>query len=183
MMNSKLNRDQILNELLRTLVLGWGFAPVSHALQELQRNNDWTSPSPKSKKATQKDDSQAEKMLEVAILPDHTKEMIVEFARNYDRKLAFPKLSDAKSFLISHHENPKDVKNRNQAFSRMIPLITKMSEKGLARLISYSRHSGPARLDAISDAIKDAGANYRGQLTDSRNNEGVDPPAKPSEAE
>lgn len=161
-MTSKLNRDQILRGILTSLVNGWGYRAVLTALHNLEKPaaNGISSPIPRS---PENDQLTAVQIIEQLEASDDRKRMMINLARDFDSGIAFPKLSDVRSFLVSHHRNPKDVKTRSQAFRRLMPIISGMSEKGLEKLISRSQHSGPAELDAISKAIRGAGEDLRGE--------------------
>ncbi|WP_439538947.1 hypothetical protein [Sphingomonas sp.] len=158
---AKLNRDEILHELLKTLVDGWGQSAVQAALDGL------CSPveTAKRKRARSRDKpvfQRAVDLVEELKLPPDRDAILTELARRFDEGSAFPKIGDARSFLLSHHRNGTDLKGRIPAFKRMLPVLVEMSPKGLERLLARSHHSGPADLGEISDAIKGAGENLRG---------------------
>lgn len=160
-MTSKLNREEILRDLLRTLVSGWGHKAVADALEELSGKPTGSRSKGRSSE-TPKEEMKALQIAERLQLPDSKKDLIILFAKDFDDGKAFPRMSDIRAFLISHHQNSKEIRNREQAFRRMIPVLERMSEKGLSKVIARSQHSGPAGLDLISDAIKGAGENLRG---------------------
>lgn len=162
-MPAKLNQSEILHDLLRTLVAGWGFGRVREALESLEANGVEKRKISRLRKP--KSDAQrasAVALVEKLDVPPERKALILTLARSYDDESAFPTLSDARAFLLSHHRDARDIKTRPQAFKRILPLLTLMSEKGLEAAIARSRHSGPAELDAISKAIRDAGETMRG---------------------
>jgi hypothetical protein len=160
---AKLNQTEILRELLRTLVAGWGIGRVRDALDALEAESDEAPKTARPRRAQ----SDAQRGSAVALAEDldlapERKTLILALARAYDDESAFPTLGDARAFLLSHNRDAKDIKTRPQAFRRLLPLLTSMSEKGLETAIARSRHSGPAKLDAISKAIRDAGETMRG---------------------
>lgn len=159
-MSVKLNRDAILREMLTTLVKGWGRKAVYDALNEILGAPDTINNRPAANYSHS--EPRAVKLIEELPLSGDRKALLLQLARNFDGGTAFPKMSDVRAFLASHHQNSKDLKSRDQAFRKMVPLLAKMSEKGLMRVISRSQHSGPAELGSISDAIKGAGENLRG---------------------
>lgn len=160
-MTTKLNRDAILREMLVTLVKGWGPKAVYETLDEVVGASLEKSNSHQSPKASESEPS-ALHLVEDLPLGGERKELLIKFARDFDAGAAFPKLADIRAFLASHHHVPKDLRSRIQGFRKMVPLLTEMSEKGLAKVISRSQYSGPADLEAISDAIRGAGENLRG---------------------
>lgn len=159
---AKLNRDEILRDILRTLVGGWGKGAVFAALEALD-----TAP-PDSKRnrgeGAAEDIAQGAEALVAEIeLPSEHRQLMVDLAKRFDDGNAFPKLGDVRSFLLSHQQDAASLKTRVQGFKRMLPILSRMSPKGLERLIARSHHSGPADLGEISDAIRGAGEDLRGK--------------------
>lgn len=111
---------------------------------------------------TATDESAAFHLVQLMDVPINRKTLLLNLAERYDDGTAFPKISDVRSVLLSHHQNAKDLKTRIQAFKRLLPVLSAMSEKGLEKLISRAHHSGPAELGAISEAIRGAGEDLRG---------------------
>lgn len=161
-MSGKLNKAQILHEMLETLVKGWGLKAVQDALADLSsrtmsENARERQPSPAAER-----ESKAVELALSLTLQEGQRSLLVEIAKAFDNGSAFPKNSDVKSFLAAHNAPAKEIRSRDHAFRLMIPILEKMSEKGLARILSSSRHSGPAELGSISEAIKDTGNDLRG---------------------
>lgn len=163
-MSNKLNRDQILTNILQTLIDGWGRAAVIEALDRTASPKTGAR-SDLARPETVRSEPKAVQLVENLELPAPRKELLIQVARDFDAERAFPRMSDARAFLMSHHQNARDIKSRAQAFRKMIPILQKMSEKGLAKVIARSHHSGPAALDSISDAIRGAGEDLRGKNT------------------
>lgn len=160
-MSAKLNRDEILREILSTLVKGWGRKAVHDALDKIK--GEWVNgPEEKYTEETKGGESKIIPVVENLLIPEERKILILKLARAYDAGVAFPKMSDVKAFLASHHQGVKDLRSRDQAFNKMIPILQRMSEKGLMKVISQSHYSGPVELGSISDAIKGAGQDMRG---------------------
>lgn len=163
-MAAKLNRDQILRGILRTLVDGWGYDAVKTTLETIDTDTATTREAAAAdRKASLKTTAAAQ--IEELQLPPGRRLLLKTLALSYDEGTAFPKLSDARAFLISHQRDAKEVKSRSQAFKRMLPILNQMSEKGLEKVISRSHHSGPAELDPISKAIRGAGEELRGAVS------------------
>lgn len=161
---AKLNRDEILRGLIQTLVDGWGQSAVRNALEELGSSQEFgRSKAPKGR-ADDLGPKAAKLVSDLEISPDR-KAVLVELAERFDEGRAFPKLRDIKSFLLSHHRDGADLKTRETAFKRMLPVLIEMSPKGLEKLLARSHHSGPADLGAISDAIRGTGENLRGGVS------------------
>jgi len=124
-----------------------------------------------------KSESLAVQMVADLPMPAQKKNLLLHLAERFDEGSAFPKVADVRSFLMSHHHDSKELKGRSQAFKRMLPVLSNMSEKGLEKVISRSYHSGPAELEAISDAIRGAGEHLRGV----HRNENLLPSSEPSD--
>lgn len=161
-MSAKLNRNDILSSLLRALVDGWGYGAVREALIAFEDGvRTDRKPKPRGKSDAQRDFAVAQ--VEELHLPSERRELLLTLAVRYEEGSAFPKLGDARAFLLSHQRNAKDINSRAQAFRRMLPILSQMSEKGLETVIARSHHSGPAELAPISQAIRGAGEVMRGR--------------------
>ena len=153
-------KQQLLSRLLQTLVDEWGYGTVLASLQKLES-------SPHSDERTHgkerlKGELSATQLAADMPVADEKKHLILRLAHHFDEGSSFPNISDIRAFLLSHHHNARSIRDRSNAFKRMLPILSGMSEKGLERLISKSRHSGPAELEAISNAIREAGEDLRG---------------------
>lgn len=160
---AKLNRDEILRGLLQTLLDGWGKSAVQAALDTLETPVQGD----KRKRGERPVDNNARGaealVAEMDLSPEH-RNLLSDLARRFDEGRAFPTPGDIRSFLLSHQQDATELKSRVQAFKRMLPILSRMSPKGLERLIARSHHSGPADLGEISDAIRGAGEDLRGKL-------------------
>ena len=157
-MSKLLTKDEILHETLSMLVRGYGKAAVVSALEDLDRASGVTRKRSKGKREAEEPD--AVKFVD-SQMPFPHGDLIRRFAQDYDRGNALPRRSDIRRFLLDHRIEPDELRSRNQAFRKMLPLLRGMSEKGLVRLINRARFSGPAQLDEISDAIKGTGSELR----------------------
>lgn len=158
---AKLNRDEILVGLLKTLVDGYGRPAIDRALQRLDGKGE-----ARQERAAQSEpeiQKGAERIVSEANIAPEKKPLIIEIARRFDEGSAFPKASDVRSFLISHHQTVGELKSRPASFRQMLPVLIAMSPKGLEKVLSRSQFSGPADLGAISDAIRGAGEEWRGR--------------------
>lgn len=160
-MAAKLNKAEILTGILQNLVDGWGYGLVRDSLENLETGvgNDRKSPKPRK---NERKLIPAVKLVEQSKLPSSDSMLLLDLARRFDEGTAFPKLGDTRAFLIAHHLDTKGIRDRSEAFRRMLPILTRMSEKGLEKVISRAHHSGPADLEPISKAIRGAGESMRG---------------------
>lgn len=158
---AKLNRDEILRNMLQTLVDGWGSNAVQTALDALQTVHKTAKPR-RPKASLEASGPSAIDLVAEVDMPRERKAIVNELAMRFDEGSAFPKLSDVRAFLLAHHRNGTDVKTRTVGFKRMLPVLAAMSPKGLEKLLARSHYSGPADLAPISDAIRGAGETMRG---------------------
>lgn len=168
-MSSKLNRDEILREILSTLIKGWGRKAIYDALDNLEEGAKTKGPDDGQAGNAKSNESKAVQIVEGLAIPEERKILMLQLATAYDAGAAFPKLSDIKAFLSSHHQKTSELRSRDQAFRKIVPILQRMSEKGLLKVISHSHHSGPVELGSISDAIKGAGQDMRGPLAEDDN--------------
>lgn len=167
-MSAKLNKEQILHEMLDVLIKGWGLKAVQDGLATLSskttsgvRGAKVVEPS----SATVKDPKAVMLVLDLTI-PEERKALLIEIAEAFDSGSAFQRTSDVRSFLAAHSTPVREIRSRDHAFRLMLPIFERMSEKGLARILSSSRHSGPAELGSISEAIKGTGKDLRDSAPD-----------------
>jgi len=160
-MSSRLTRSDVLRNLLQVLVDGWGYRAVVASLESIgpsAKKGRTNAPARQRVKV----EKGAVRIVEGEVLPPQRKRLLLGLATAFDEGRAFPKLNDVRTFLMAHHQNANDLKTRPQAFRRMLPVLTGMSDKGLEKVISRSHHSGPAELEPISNAIRGAGEDLRG---------------------
>lgn len=159
-MANLLTKDEILHETLQTLVRGYGRAAVSHALENLTHAPAFKE-SPRGKRVQVENEKPEAVDYVDSMMPFPNSDLIRRFAEEYDRGAALPKSADIKRFFIENRIAADSPKSRNQAFRQILPVLRRMSDKGLLRLLSRSQYSGPAKLDEISEAIRGAGSDLR----------------------
>lgn len=154
---SNINKDKILEEILLTLVAGWGKSKVQATLDQLSSRSKSSQPerSVRKKGSTEEVPDAVSYVEELDFVENRS--ILLRFAEAFDNKRAFPTSTDIRQFLLSQNVYVKEVKSRNQAFRRILPVLQGMSSKGLLKALDRAQYSGPTRLDEISDAIKSAG--------------------------
>lgn len=165
-MSKKLTRDEILREMLTTLINGWGRKSVFDALNEIAGVDKAEDVANMQPGGTASNELNAVRLVTELQITNGRKVLMLQLAKDYEAGSAFPKISDVKAFLASHNHRTNELRSRDQSFRMIIPILQKMSEKGLLVLLSRSRHSGPADLGSISDAIKSVGQNLGAQKKD-----------------
>lgn len=167
-MSNKLNRDEILREMLDTLVKGWGRKAVYEALDELAGTKKSVRLGSDSSDDRTLVETRAVQLVEDLSIAADRKNVMLELAAEFDAGNAFPSTADVKAFLASHQLDVKEIRSRHQAFRRMIPILLRMSDKGLFSIISKAHQTGPAKLTFISDAIKDVGYKRRNNFGENK---------------
>jgi hypothetical protein len=152
------SRKALLTKLLQTLVDEWGYEDVATALAStngaLSDRHAEGSTSPSSKKRVR---LSATEQIERAALEGEQKELLLQLAVRYDRKLFLPSVADVREFLIMMGTRPIGMKDRTQAFRVLLESLMRLPIARLQQLAQTALHSGPSELGPISDAITLAG--------------------------
>lgn len=152
-MSSKINKEQILEDILRTLVAGWGRQGVKDALERVGAEPRDGAKVPKPIELEQTEE--APQAFEYARSRNFgaNQRLIEELAREYDEGKIFARNADIQNFLKSHGYRLRESKSRNQAFRLISSALANMSRKGVMGVIERARYSGPAKLEEVSEAI------------------------------
>lgn len=157
-------RYDLLESLLTPLLLEWGRDAVLACIAELdtnsvagerQRRQAGTDRGPSSRKPS------AVEITGRAELPTTKRDALFRLASLFDRKLFLPTASDVRHFLELRAQQPGPVKQRHDAFRKVLALLSDMADEELERLIENSTHAGPTQLGPLSDAIRATGAAMR----------------------
>jgi hypothetical protein len=156
----------LLRSLLAVLVDEWGYEVVRMRLDESR------SGGPAQPEGSSQDESKVtkggagERRLEKVTasslaskvsLPSHHKRLIELLAEQYDRKQFLPTASDIRYFFEVHGEMPPMVKQRIEAFRKVLRLLSTLPESALQRIIEDDAHRGPSRLAPLSEAMRGVG--------------------------
>lgn len=152
------SRKALLTKLLQTLVDEWGYEDVATALASTNgalsdRHAEGSTSQPSKKRVK----LSATEQIERAALEGEQKELLLQLAVRYDRKLFLPSVADVREFLIMMGTRPIGMKDRTQAFRVLLESLTQLPIARLQQLAQTSLHSGPSELGPISDAITIAG--------------------------
>lgn len=155
------SRKALLTKLLQTLVDEWGYEDVATALAStngdlsdpLVRRAEGSTPQPSKKRVR----LSATEQIERAGLEGEQKELLLQLALRYDRKLFLPSVADVREFLIMMGTRPIGMKDRTQAFRVLLESLMQLPVARLQQLAQTALHSGPSELGPISDAITIAG--------------------------
>ncbi len=162
----------LLAKLTQTLVEEWGYNEVQEALSQLsnaerQARMASTSrklapqqPLPKRAANRSKKPTAVEQVTRFST-PDSERETLLAIAAKFDRKEFLPSVGDIREFLAMMGEESGAMKDRLDGFRRLLPRLSQLPSDRLERLASSTRHSGPAQLGPLSDAIKSTGEAIR----------------------
>ncbi|MGO8189392.1 hypothetical protein AB9F38_31355 [Rhizobium leguminosarum] len=90
------------------------------------------------------------------------KALLVDLAMQFDHKTFLPSIADVRAFLEMRGRDAKGLKQRPEAFRRVIKAIIDMPKESLEQMVLTSVHAGgPSQLGPLSDAIKFASAAVR----------------------
>lgn len=151
-------RNSLLSNILRILVQEWGHQEVDAALADLISNTKTSVDDYKVKRHRVSTRPLAIEQVARAQLPEAQEGTLRELATRFDRKQFLPTVSDVREFLLLMGENPGMMKDRSEAFRRLLRAISGLPPEQLERLAASTHHSGPSQLGPLSDAISSAAA-------------------------
>lgn len=159
------SRNALLNRLLRTLVQEWGHREVEAALRRLSEEEGRadahrpTTDGPEASRRTRTATKlPASEQVARAHLPKPQEAAMLELAIRFDQRQFLPSLSDVREFLVMMGERPGAMKDRSEAFRRLLKALSALPPERLERLANSALHSGPSQLGPLSDAIAAAAA-------------------------
>ena len=157
------SQKALLNNLLRALVQEWGYGEVEAALASLSNSPGWTDNSryvsdglerrPKKRNSARLIVSE---QVERTEMPISKKLALYNLADRFDCKYFLPSLPDVREFLIMMGEKPGAMKDRPEAFRRLLRTLILLPPEQLEQLVNSERHSGPSQLGPLSEAISSA---------------------------
>jgi hypothetical protein len=159
------SRKALLNNLLRTLVQEWGHKEVQAALAQLADAVGGTDAhlpeggrSEGIRRTRNATKLLASEQVARAKLAEAQRAVLEELALRFDRKQFLPSVPDVREFLVMMGERPGAMKDRSEAFRRLLVALSGLPLERLKRLESSALHSGPSQLGPLSDAISAAAA-------------------------
>ena len=165
-MSSKQNvhSRQLLRALLSPLVKEWGVREVEDALHDIyrarqhladtrpstdeERGPDYHHTVKRSKRPT------AVEIVQRLKIPEERRPLLLTLATQFDHKTFLPSIGDVKHFLEMHGHGTDAIRQRPDAFRRVISILLNMSHESLSKWIERGAHSGPSQLGPLSDAIR-----------------------------
>lgn len=159
-------QDNLLNEVIRTLIQECGYERVFAALTRVSsQNQPETHPAvePRRKNSRRGGSRKTPKLraseqLARASLPDPHKAAIHDLALRFDHKQFLPSMADVREFLTMLGERPVPMKDRSDAFRQLLKALARLPTERIRAVASSGQYSGPSQLGPLSDAISAAGA-------------------------
>ena|SRR5436309_10935817 len=151
------SRKSLLTKLVAAIVDEWGFDEVVAELEVVRHSSrdlpGGTGRQPSKKRAK----PNAVEQVERAVHDPEQKEILLQLADRYDRKLFLPSVADVREFLATTGNRPIGLKDRSQGFRILLQSFSRMPIVRLQQLAQTNLHSGPSELGSLSDAIAAAG--------------------------
>lgn len=157
--------NETLRKLLSVLVDGWGFQSVESTLQQIKSTPAKPDEGENAGVGDRRNSEQA-KPSAVDIVtkikaPPYTKQLLLEVASRYEAKLFLPTVADVRNFLETRGYPARQVKQRLEAFRRVLDVLLETPPDRLERIVRQASRSGPSQLGPISDAIRATNASIR----------------------
>lgn len=158
-MTSRMSQ-RLLRELLVPLVRSWGAQAVRDALGEVELQPTSGSGGRRKPTKSKRKLSPSELVMKTASSAE-SRSNLIELAHQYEAKTFLPRVGDARHFLEMKGRPSDNLKDRDEAFRKILPVLADMPEDQLRELRNSAAHSGPSRLGPLSDAIGSTGADLR----------------------
>lgn len=164
-MTEKKSKLYLLKDLLAPLLREWGHDTVRQCLAELHADhgNGGVSSAAQERKSTKEyRRSSASEIVERLNAPSARKESLRILAARFDAKTFLPTASDVRHFLEMRGHASGPVKQRQDAFRKVLDVLVGMADDELLLIQDSGAHAGPTQLGPLSDAIKATSATVRG---------------------
>lgn len=156
--------DDVFNELLAR----YGRSELQRRL-ELLLDNAGPAPSASRRKRAPKSvpgkrrskRKSAAEYVEAMDVPEARKGVMRGIAKRFDEKRFLPTIADVRYFAQVHGVDAATFRSRDTTIPRLFSLLSSMDEDRLRWIERSGMFSGPADLDSLSDAIKEAGIRRR----------------------
>lgn len=153
-----------LKELLIPLINQWGREAVLRAIEELgeTRGNEGVRHQPATPRVGTKAKPGAVTLAQRASVAPEKKALLLDLAVQFEHRAFLPSIGDVRAFLEMRGLDSKGLKQRPEAFRRVIRAVVDMPKDSLQQLVSNNVNAGgPSQLGPLSDAIKFASAAVR----------------------
>lgn len=166
-----------LKDLLSPLIKQWGRDEVLRAIYDMEQSKDSRDAEGKGSLSARHDSivgrrhrepaakPNAVMIAQAADVPPEKRVLLISLASQFEHKSFLPTISDVRNFLEMRGQDAASVKQRSDAFRKVIRAVMDMPNENIERMIRSSRHSGPSQLGPLSDAIKAASVAVRSTTT------------------
>lgn len=154
-----MTKKSVLTSILRALVKEWGHEEVASTLSNLASENHLSERSDsrgRPPRRSRNDSKTAVAQVERAKATDPVRHLLLDLASRYDRNEFLPSTADTRELLFMIGIEPEPIKDRSQAFRRLLEALLPLSPEKIEQIARSGRHSGPSRLGPLSDAISEA---------------------------
>lgn len=163
-MTEKKSKSPLLMSLLAPLLQEWGYDTVRQCLAEVQAGQvkeNFSRAAHKRKPAKTHRRPSAVEIVERLDTTADQKEPLHALASRFDAKTFLPAASDVRHFLEMRGHGSNPVKQRQDAFRKVLDVLLSMADDELMLLQTSGTHAGPTQLGPLSDAIKATSAVVR----------------------
>ncbi|MBB5885558.1 MULTISPECIES: hypothetical protein [unclassified Xanthomonas] len=177
--------DDLLASLLTPLLQEWGRDSVLACIQELETSSSLIKQQQRPNKVAQSQSPGKPNAVGIASrteLPVAKRDALLSLASLFDQKHFLPTAADVRSFLELRTQHSGAIKQRQEAFRKVLTLLASMTNEELERLIGSSTHAGPTQLGPLSDAIRATGAVMRSIDTSSNDSNKQSPAGESTSA-
>ena len=158
-----MTKKTVLTDIVRALVKEWGHEEVLRTLSNLMDENNFVNRSDfreHSFKRSRNDLKTAVAQVERSNIIEPVRDLLLDLAHRYDRSEFLPSTSDARELLFMIGIQPGPMKDRSQAFRRLLDALLPLSPEKIEQIARAGRYSGPSRLGPLSDAISGAAKTF-----------------------
>ncbi len=153
-----------LKELLLPLINQWGREAVLHAIEEI--DDTPTKEDGSHQRVTRRLGSRVKTgaftLAQKASVEPEKKALLLDLARQFEHRAFLPSIGDVRAFLEMRGQDSRGLKQRPEAFRRVIKAVVEMPKDSLQQLVLNNENAGgPSQLGPLSDAIKFASAAVR----------------------
>jgi hypothetical protein len=153
-----------LKELLLPLINQWGREAVLHAIEELEDTP--TKEDGSHQRVTRRPGTKVKTgaftLAQRASVEPEKKALLLDLARQFEHRAFLPSIGDVRAFLEMRGQDSRGLKQRPEAFRRVIKAVVEMPKDSLQQLVLNNENAGgPSQLGPLSDAIKFASAAVR----------------------
>ncbi|MGS1033514.1 hypothetical protein [Burkholderia glumae] len=186
-MTEKKRKQTLLMSLLAPLLREWGYETVQQCLAEVhseQAKENASLAEYKRRPAKGNPRPSAVEIVERLDAAANRKIQLHALATRFDAKTFLPSASDVRHFLEMRGKDSGPIKQRQDAFKKVLEVLLSMGDDELMLFQTSGTHAGPTQLGPLSDAIKATSAAVRNIGPSAEPpvaEEPAEPPAKPTD--